>query len=276
MNFIKNITNPYILNICKKYEDKLIRKNKIDYFLRSSKMLKNELITFIKKKKYQAQSDLREIEYAIWWNNFDLYTYFNKPYTWHIYKDDYFLAPGSLTQEIFQSLISEQIDLKKPKSIIEIGCGMGINLLYFAEKYPNIKFTGIDISKVGIQRCNEKNKFSNLSFVIGNAKYMSFKSNTFDMSYTTLALEQMNEIKKDVIDNISKITKNNVIFIEPFMNNNKNFLNYVHHKNSDYFDYEYKDLKKHNFIIESIDDKFPQRLGLTASCVLLTKTKSGL
>ena len=50
MNFIKNITNPYILNICKKYEDKLIRKNKIDYFLRSSKMLKNELITFIKKK----------------------------------------------------------------------------------------------------------------------------------------------------------------------------------------------------------------------------------
>ena len=40
--------------------------------------------------------------------------------------------------------------------------------------------------------------------------------------------------------------------------------------------YEYKDLKKHNFIIESIDDKFPQRLGLTASCVILNKTTTAL
>ena len=81
----------------------------------------------------------------------------------------------------------------------------------------------------------------------------------------------MNQIKSKVIDNIHNITSDYYIIIEPFKNVNNSFVNYIHHRNSDYFDYNYQNLTNHNFSIEKIYNDFPQRLGLSASFVLLKK-----
>ena len=270
INF-SNVQNLNVKNICINYQDKIIKKNKFSYFLRCIKLIKNEISLFLIKDKTSLQSDLRKNAYDDFWSRFNKINFYEKPYTWHEYKKNYFLSPVALTQDIFQSLILEEIRYKKPKKILEVGCGIGLNLFYFAKKFPKIEFVGIDISPRGIEICKKENRFKNLNFIECNALNLPFKSNEFEMTYSMLALEQMNLIKSKVIDNIHNITSDYYIMIEPFKNVNNSFVNYIHHRNSDYFDYNYQNLTNHNFSIEKIYNDFPQRLGLSASFVLLKK-----
>lgn len=160
INF-SNVQNLNVKNICINYQDKIIKKNKFSHFLRCIKLIKNEISLFLIKDKTSLQSDLRKNEYDDFWSRFNKINFYEKPYTWHEYKKNYFLSPVALTQDIFQSLILEEIRHKKPKKILEVGCGIGLNLFYFAKKFPKIEFVGIDISPRGIEICKKENRFKN-------------------------------------------------------------------------------------------------------------------
>ena len=172
-------------------------------------------------------------------------------------------------------MIRSQIKNKSIKSVLEVGCGIGLNIFPLAKDFPEVKFTGIDISSTGITICKEKlaslNEYKNISFFEENAKNLTFTSNSFDLTYTVLALEQMNQIKTQVIENIRRITSKKIVFIEPFKNVNKNLFNKIHMKNSDYLDLSYNDLDITGYRISNITEDFPQRLGLATSCLVLTK-----
>ena len=144
-----------------------------------------------------------------------------------------------------------------------------------AKDFPEVKFTGIDISSTGIAFCKEKlnllNEYKNLSFLEENAKNLTYPANSFDLTYTVLALEQMNQIKTQVIENIKWVTSKKIVLIEPFKNVNQNLVNKIHMKNSDYLDLSYNDLDIIGYRISDIIEDFPQRLGLAASCLVLTK-----
>lgn len=44
----------------------------------------------------------------------------------------------------------------KPTSILEIGCGTGVNLVKLNHMYPNSKITGLDLSKDMLKVANRK------------------------------------------------------------------------------------------------------------------------
>ena len=267
---LKTIKNPDIIKIIEKYQVNFIKKNFFFYLLRLCKMLKGELIFFLTKKKYKEQSIGRKIGYDKHWQFFK-----QKSHVWHSYKGNYFLSSGSLTQEIFINLIKSQLNDKSIKSVLEVGCGNGLNIFPLAKDFPEVKFTGIDISSTGIAFCKEKlnllNEYKNLSFLEENAKNLTYPANSFDLTYTVLALEQMNQIKTQVIENIKWVTSKKIVLIEPFKNVNQNLVNKIHMKNSDYLDLSYKDLDILGYKINDITEDFPQRLGLAASCLVLTK-----
>lgn len=52
------------------------------------------------------------------------------------------------------------------KYILDFGCGDGILLRMLAQKYPQHKFHGIDISSVLIEKAHAREKVSNLSFSV--------------------------------------------------------------------------------------------------------------
>ena len=268
---LKTIQNPDVKKTIEKYQVNFIKKNFFFYLLRLCKILKSELITFINKKTYKEQSIGRKIGYDKHWQFFRKH----RSHVWHSYKGNYFLSSGSLTQEIFINLISSQIKNKSIKSVLEVGCGIGLNIFTLAKDFPEVKFTGIDISSTGIAFCKEKlyslNEYKNLSFLEENAKNLTFPANSFDLTYTVLALEQMNQIKTQVIENIKWVTSKKIVFIEPFKNVNKNLINKINMKNSDYLDLSYKDLDILGLKINDITEDFPQRLSLAASCLVLTK-----
>tara|TARA_Y100000591_G_C21818405_1_gene692115 strand:- start:178 stop:1014 length:837 start_codon:yes stop_codon:yes gene_type:complete len=271
-----NISDKELRKICYSYNDKILKKNKFQFFLRIINLLKNELLFFIQKlfKKSSIQSNQRTKDYNIHWSKFNFENYKFKPYVWHKYQNDVFLSPGNLTQEIFQSLIISEIKKKKFTSILEVGCGIGLNIFNLAKQFPSINFTGIDISDEAINFCKKNNNFKNVEFIKENAAKINFKDNYFDMTYTVLALEQMQQIQKEVIKKITQITKDRIILIEPFRDVNQNFIEYIHTKNSDYFNLNYNDLLKYDLEINNVEYDFPQRIGLSAAFVCLKKIPS--
>ena len=94
------------------------------------------------------------------------------------------------------------------------------------------------------------------------------------MTYTVLALEQMQQIQKEVIKKITQITKDSIILIEQFTDVNQNFIEYIHTKNSNYFNLNYNDLLKYDLEINNVEYDFPQRIGLSAAFVCLKKIPS--
>jgi len=67
--------------------------------------------------------------------------------------------------------------------ILDAGCGMGGPSIYLAKKYPNVFFTGINISEEQIKLANklkENNKTANTEFLLQNFLNTSFPYNYFD------------------------------------------------------------------------------------------------
>jgi len=83
--------------------------------------------------------------------------------------------------------IAEMIP-KNTKKLLDLGCGTGLELIEIFRKLPNIKVTGIDLTKKMLDKLYEK--FPGRDIVLINGNYFShdFGSNIYDViiSYQTL------------------------------------------------------------------------------------------
>ena len=72
INF-EDISDIEIRKICNSYKNKILKKNKFQYFLRMMNLLKRELVFFIQKlfKKSSIQSNQRIQDYNIHWSKFN-------------------------------------------------------------------------------------------------------------------------------------------------------------------------------------------------------------
>jgi len=103
------------------------------------------------------------------------------------------------------------------KIVLEYGCGVGRNLIYFCSK--GAKYTGIDISNLRISKANEiirsKALGSQASAVKMNAEKLEFPDNSFDIVYGEAIIHHldmdiaMKEIKRAIKPN------GFALFIEP-------------------------------------------------------------
>ena len=133
------------------------------------------------------------------------------------------MASAGLSQRIWQYLIIEKIKEIKPKNVLEVASGNGANLKILAEYFDNIDFTGIDFSEAGINESiknqNKNLKFemikpldlkyekktyplNNLNYYLQDATNLNFDNDEFDLVFTCLVLEQMNDIKLQAIKEI--------------------------------------------------------------------------
>ena len=69
--------------------------------------------------------------------------------------------------------VQQLIENEKPKMILELGCGMGFNLIQLAEKNPLIRFTGMDITNHNLQIARSRSKGrNNIEFLKGNFDHL--------------------------------------------------------------------------------------------------------
>ena len=99
------------------------------------------------------------------------------------------------------------------ESILEIGCGVGTNLLNIKEKYPEIKLAGIDINAQAINQAKELLPQAELK--IGKANKLPFPDKSFDVILTCAVLIYI-DIKtiRKTVEEILRIAKKGILMIE--------------------------------------------------------------
>ncbi|WP_435151231.1 class I SAM-dependent methyltransferase [Candidatus Pelagibacter bacterium nBUS_44] len=215
----KNIEKISYLN--KKY---FFIKNLISYSL---------LIVFrifkpvLRNQKYvrKAQNFHRKIEFKIFknleFNQYTMYDNFEKNKI--LLNHDLIIGNNFLIRKKVYKILDKFIKKrKKNELILELGSGNGRNLAYFAKKYKNLKYIGIDISDTNyLTSIYFKNKFkiNNLKFfkkdITLEKTFKNLKINP-DLIFTCFAIEQIPYRFENVLENIAKLQPELLIFIEPF------------------------------------------------------------
>lgn len=184
--------------------------------------------------------DLYETAYSK--SEFDGYGAKGRPVT-YLYGDQVLKMFSMGNYRSKSHVIEKAINIIKPTTVCEIGCGKGRHVFYFAHKFPGTQFTGIDFSanaialakhtqhgneidlqlpeKPGPLTAEERDATSTIDFQTGNACDLShIDDNAFEVVYTVSALEQMSHILPDVLKEIHRVTSKYVIFCEPFWDKN--------------------------------------------------------
>jgi SAM-dependent methyltransferase len=124
-----------------------------------------------------------------------------------------------------------------PKSVLEVGCGIGGNLFMLAARYPQIAFSGIELTDSGYQAAQsiralpvlpkELADFSPLEvcdlsahqrvkLYQGSAEKLPFPARSYDLVYTVQAVEQMTNIKTAALREFARVSAGHVAMFEPF------------------------------------------------------------
>lgn len=113
--------------------------------------------------------------------------------------------------ELFQpALINKFIHAKKPKYVLELGCGQGTNLIYLANKNSTVTFWGIDLNP----SINTYNRKKNIHILSGDYHDLSmFPDNSISLIYAVETLCHAKDIEKVLQETYRVLSKNGIFII---------------------------------------------------------------
>jgi SAM-dependent methyltransferase len=200
------------------------------------------------------------------------------------------LATNRGGTRVRQLLLVRTIELLKPRRVLEVGCGNGINLLLLAGRFPETEFTGIDLTQEGIaaaHRVQQQNDllppylqafaplslhdpaaFKRVTFQTGDAAALPFAEGSFDLVITVLALEQMERIRAQALNEIARVSAGHAFMIEPFREANATGITRRYVIARDYLRARIADLPDHGMQPLWATTDMPQEAFLRAAAVL--------
>lgn len=98
------------------------------------------------------------------------------------------------------------------KKVLEVGCGRGVFANYLASRFPRAIIVGIDFSGSAIEIASRRYKKENLSFYIGDAEALQFRSMEFDYYLSCETIEHVFHPNK-MINEINRVLKKGGQFI---------------------------------------------------------------
>lgn len=118
-----------------------------------------------------------------------------------------------------RKLLIEKILKYSPASVLEVGCASGPNLILLAQKLPQAKLEGIDISLNAVQTGRKYLKLQNIRNVkleIGNVLNLKkFADKSFDVVFTDAVLIYVDKNKiENVLKELTRVAKKTVILNE--------------------------------------------------------------
>ena len=194
-----------------------------------------------------------------------------------------------------QLLLIRTIEQTRPKRVLEVGCGNGINLMLLACRFPEVEFAGLELTHeghaaaVGMQQQPElpaemqefaplplvdPSAFRRIQFIQGSAAELPFEDNEFDLVCTILALEQMERIRDQALNEIARVAGKHTLMLEPFRDVNKGWARINVIQRND-FRGAIDELPRYGLRPVMASDDFPQEVFLKACAVLSEKQASG-
>jgi SAM-dependent methyltransferase len=189
-------------------------------------------------------------------------------------------------------LIARAIEQLQPASVLEVGCGNGINLLTLAGCLPDVSLAGLELTDAGHRAAlafqaqptlpqairdhapapvRDPDGFRRVSFSQGSAAELPFADGAFDLVVTVLAVEQMERIRARALAELARVARRHVLMIEPFRDVNRNLWSRLNVYRRDYFRGSIDELRRYGLkpILALAD--FPQEAFLKACMVLAQK-----
>lgn len=256
-------------------------------------MLKNEILTNLREIRYRISivirltiryfknKSLRTVdhsyeEYDNFWDDFwekGEYLKTNYPMLNNGILLTPSISPLEFKRDIIVKILSEKIQELNIKSVLEIGSGAGLNLLFLAPLFPDVKFFGIEPTSSGVRVSNEflkkppkeftdayeKGSIDNVHIYKGNilnfADIENLKNNEFDLIFSCAVLEQLNNYIDVAFENIFQLHSKYFLFYEEWLEANSNISNYKTLVDNDYFRLSHIYLNK--FPIDNIKFEVP-------------------
>lgn len=180
----------------------------------------------------------------------------------------------------------------RPRRVLEVGCGNGINILTLAGAFPEVEFTGVDLTEEGVQQARraqsdpgildileaysplpvrDRSAIGRVRFQQGDASALPFEDGAFDLVMTVLAVEQMERIRARAVGEIARVCGGHALMLEPFRDVNARGLKRLYVYSRDYFRGSIGELRQVGLEPEWATDDFPQEAFLGAALVLARK-----
>jgi SAM-dependent methyltransferase len=164
-----------------------------------------------------------------WWDN-NLNTRYDEFISW-------VGDSNSRSKVYFRNYIKEN----KYTSLADVGCGNATEFFAYQLEYPELKYTGIDSSKI----LNNKNIEAGIPMILASAENTGLDDNSFDVAFSRHVLEHQPTFYP-VLDELIRLASKvaiHVFFIPP--GDNSEHIGYDSSQNLYHNRYNKKDIENH-------------------------------
>lgn len=212
-----------------------------------------------------------------------------------IWGDDAFFLSNEGGSRLRLAYLMAAIDRLRPQNVLEIGCGNGVNLLPLACRFPDTRFAGLELTMSGVVTLRKAIVAPNLPDSLalfspepvvdstahrriqvtrGSAGSIPFPTDCFDLVFTALALEQMEEIRSAALREITRVSSRHVLMLEPFaeVNSASETRNYI--RAYDYFRGRIADLADFGLKPINVITNMPSKVQLRTALVVCKKANA--
>lgn len=195
--------------------------------------------------------------------------------------DEFLVLRNGALDRMELDRICAAIEHLRPRSMLEVGCGVGRNLLVLSAMYPDIRFAGLELSDAGIatarsvqaedrlpdvlatfcpRQVKDVTAHKRIAFTQGNARDLPFGDGSFDVVFSRLALEQMDPIKDEVLAGMRRVVSDAAVFAEPFVDCNASGLQDLMRRAKNYFSLSVAGLADYGFAPEACFFDWPHKI----------------
>ncbi len=245
----------------------------------------------LKSRKREIIFDEYESAWSRGFSAYDLSIGCARPEPW-LYRGQPLMADRSGVPRFRSVFLAGVLRSLKPRRVLEVGCGNGINLLLLANAFPEVSFTGLELTEAGNRVAKElqsadalpeplsryipepqrdEQAFRRIDFRRGDATRMPFEDNEFDLVFTVLSVEQMERVRHEALTEIARVSGGHVLNLEPFAEANRTMWRRLHVLVRDYFKGSIAHLPRYKLVPQWATMDFPQEVQLGAALVLSRK-----
>ncbi len=180
-------------------------------------------------------------------------------------------------------------ELLQPRSVLEVGCGNGVNLMCLAGRFPEIEFSGVELTANGVARAKETQQeaqlpkaleefcpfatqdptaFRRIHFEQGDASKLRFEDDRFDLVFTHKALEQMEMIRGEAMREVVRVARHYTVHFEPFADFNDDWLRRTYVATKRYWAMPLSELDEYGVDLIHSDLDMPYNIELASGLVI--------
>ena len=200
-------------------------------------------------------------------------------------------------RKFFIEHIHQTVTSFQPKTILELGSGIGINLLVLAVLYPGAKrLVGVELTEEGIktsqailkdppieeliymteldeETVRKRLKTASIQFVQGDMLALPFADRSFDFSFSRLVFEQLPRTYLTAFREAKRVTDGHILFLEEFREV-QNMFQKLHLFNVDYFRASFLEVQKVGLTVLKFEPMQFSKIKLSAASLLCSTTKN--